>query len=103
MVDAIEIIINNGAIPQVSAFIYYKEKVCYLNDKKYSVDDEFLNEFTRIISGWKNEYGTKEGIDVEEFTITVHHNGKEYVYHGKGVFPKYYSRIKELLGDLNVR
>ncbi len=101
MVDAIEIIINNGALVQTSALIAYKQKVCYLNEKKYEVDDSFLEEFVRILSQWKNEYGTKSGIDVEEFKVTVYSGKREDVFHGKGIFPDNYSRIKELLGGLN--
>ena len=101
MIDAIEIIISNGILNQYSALISYSNKVCYLNDKKYLVDDSFLNSIKDIISGWKQEYGTSNGIDIEEFTVTVYSNKKKYTYHGKGKFPNNYSQLKELLGGLN--
>ena len=40
---------------------------------------------------------------MEEFTIIVYSNKKKTKYHGKGKYPDNYSRIKELLGELNVR
>lgn len=41
MIDTIEINISNGILSQVSALIVYQDKICYINDKKYSVDDFF--------------------------------------------------------------
>ena len=57
----------------------------------------------KVILYWDNEYGTGKGIDMEEFTIIVYSNKKKTKYHGKGKYPDNYSRIKELLGELNVR
>ncbi len=103
MIDAIEINIKNGIFSQMNALIYFPEKVCYLNNKKYNVDDKFLDEIVNIILYWDNEYGTSKGIDMEEFTIIVYSNKKKTKYHGKGKYPDNYSRIKELLGELNDR
>lgn len=103
MIDAIEINIKTGMLSQTNALIHYPNKVCYLNNKKYSVDDKFLDEIVSIITYWDNEYGIGKGIDMEEFTITVYSNKKKTKYHGKGKYPDNYSRIKELLGELNVR
>ena len=44
------------------------------------------------------EYGTANTIDAEEFTITVN---KEVISHGKGIFPKEYINIKNILGGVN--
>ena len=103
MIDAIEINIKNGMINQTNALINYLDKVCYLDNKKYTVDDKFLDEIVRIITYWDNEYGVGKGIDIEEFTITVYSNKKKTKYHGKGKYPDNYFRIKQLLGELNVR
>lgn len=101
MIDAVEIVISSGSMNQFSAFISYLKKVCFLNKKKHEVDDAFLDEITNTIASWEEEYGTKPGIDVEEFLITVYSQNKKYNYHGKGVFPKNYTRLKEILGELN--
>ena len=103
MIDMIEINISNGILPQVSALVVYQDKVCYINDKKYSVDDLFLKQLKDILYTFKNEYGTSQGIDVEEFTINVHSKDKIDVYHGKGKFPINYMELKKLLGDINGR
>ena len=103
MIDAIEINIKNGIFSQINALIYYPKKVCYLNNKKYNVDDKFLDEIVNTILYWDNEYGIGKGIDMEEFTIIVYSNKKKTKYHGKGKYPDNYSRIKELLGELNDR
>ena len=57
MIDAIEIIISNGILPQISAYVVYQDKICYINDKKYSVDDLFLKQLKDIIYTFKHEYG----------------------------------------------
>ena len=103
MINAIEINIKNGIFDQINALIYFPEKVCYLNNKKYNIDDKFLDEIVNINRYWDNEYGTGKGIDMEEFTIIVYSNKKKTKYHGKGKYPDNYSRIKELLGELNDR
>ena len=100
MIDAIEIIISNGILPQISAYVVYRDKICYINDKKYSVDDLFLKKLKDILYTFKNEYGISQQIDVEEFTIKVYSQGVEDVYHGKGVFPANYALFKKLLGDV---
>lgn len=100
MIDAIEIIISNGILPQISAYVVYRDKICYINDKKYSVDDLFLKKLKDILYTFKNEYGISQQIDVEEFTIKVYSQGVEDVYHGKGVFPANYAIFKKLLGDV---
>ena len=103
MIDMIEINISNGILPQVSAFIVYKDKICYMNDRKYFVDDFFLKQLKDVLYTFKNEYGSSQQIDAEEFTIKVYSQGVEDVYHGKGVFPVNYFEFKRLLGDINGR
>lgn len=101
MIDTIEINISNGISSQVSAFIFYNDKICYMNDKKYFLDNSFLTCLKGIIYTFKNEYGTSCQIDAEEFTIKVYSRGIQDVYHGKGVFPANYNQLKKLLGDLD--
>lgn len=103
MIDTIEININNGILPQVSAFIVYKDKICYMNDRKYFVDDFFLKQLKDVLYTFKNEYGSSQQIDAEEFTIKVYSQGVQDVYHGKGKFPINYMELKKLLGDINGR
>ena len=100
MIDMIEINISNGVISQVSSLIVFQDKVCYINDKKYLVDDLFLKQIKDILYTFKNEYGSSQQIDAEEFTIKVYSQGQEDVYHGKGIFPTNYVVFKRLLGDV---
>lgn len=100
MIDMIEINISNGVISQVSSLIVFQDKVCYINDKKYLVDDLFLKQIKDILYTFKNEYGSSQQIDAEEFTIKVYSQGQEDVYHGKGIFPANYVVFKRLLGDV---
>ena len=100
MIDMIEINISNGILAQINALVLYQKKICYINNKKYSIDDLFLKQLTDILYTFKNEYGTSQGIDVEAFTINVHSKDKIDVYHGKGVFPANYVMLKKLLGDI---
>ena len=103
MIDTIEINISNGILPQLSAYVVYQDKVCYINNKKYLVDDLFLKQLKDILYTFKNEYGTSQQIDAEEFIIKVSSSGREDIYHGKGVFPVNYHEFKKLLGDVYAR
>lgn len=103
MIDTIEINISNGILSQVRALIIYKDKICYMNGKKYSVNDIFLKCLKDILYTFKNEYGISNQIDAEEFTIKVYSQGRQDIYHGKGVFPANYIELKKLLGDINGR
>ena len=100
MIKTIEIIINNGIFENIKCLIIYEKDICYLNDKKYSINKEWKDTLIRIIRTWEKEYGSKSGIDLEEFTITITSNKKE-VIHGKGIFPENYHNLIELLGDLH--
>ena len=101
VIETIEIIIDNGPQKLLNSIIVYPQKICYINNKKYSVTDDFLKDVVRTIRLWKNEYGNISNvIDSEEFTITVKTKEKEEKFHGKGIFPKNYNYLKELLGDL---
>ena len=64
------------------------------------IEKEWKERFLRTIRSWKKEYGVLNGIDQEEFKITIISN-KEEVIHGKGVFPNNYQELMELLGELN--
>ena len=99
MIKAIEIIINNGPIEVVNSFISYKDNICFYNKKKYTIDDEFKDELVRIIRLWKNEYGSSNNIDDQEFTVIVHTDKKE-TFHGKGIFPKNYEHLIRMLEGL---
>ena len=92
MIKAIEIIINSGVNIEKNYLISYTNKACYIDDKKYDLTDEYLDNLKNTILYWKKEYGTKNIIDIEEFTET---------YHGKGIYPNNYELLKEMLGDFN--
>ena len=100
MIKTIEIMIHNGIFEKINFLLIYDKNICYLDNKKYTIDDEFKSQLLRIIRTWKNEYGTANGMDLEEFTITVNTEDKE-TFHGKGIFPDNYNSLIELLGGLN--
>lgn len=56
MNDLIEIIIHNGIFTQINAIIILEYNICYLNNKKYEVNDEFLEKIKSIILPWKREF-----------------------------------------------
>lgn len=99
MIKTIEIIIKNGIFETISFLLIYDNNICYLNNKKYSIDNSFKENLLRIIRTWKNEYGSINGIDIEEFTITITTNKEEKI-HGKGVFPDNYNELINLIGGL---
>lgn len=100
MIQTIEINIKNGVMDKLNALIIYNRNICYINNKKYKVTNEFLDEFLDTICLWKNEYGNDDNIDSEEFTIYVKTKDEQETFHGKGIFPYNYEYIKELLGDI---
>ena len=100
MIQTIEINIRNGILEKINALIIYERKICYINNKKYEITDEFLDELLDTICLWKNEYGSDDNIDSEEFTINVKTKDSEEIFHGKGIFPYNYPYLKELLGDV---
>ena len=101
MIDFIEIKIQNNLSNFLDVLIINSKNICYKNNKKYNVTDEFLKDIISTICLWKNEYGSDSKIDSEEFTITVKTDIKEEKFHGKGIFPNNYEHLKELLVMLN--
>ena len=101
MVESIEIIIQNGLRELTHALVTYQDKICYMNNNKYIVNDDFLDGLVRTIRLWKNEYGSSKIVDSEEFTIIVRTKEGEESFHGKGIFPSNYNSLKELLGGIH--
>lgn len=101
MIQTIEVIIKSGPIEEVNALILYEKNICYINNKKYQITEDFKKEFLETIYSWKNEYGNDKNIDSEEFLLTVKTKEKKETFHGKGIFPHNYEYLKELLGDIN--
>ena len=100
MIQTIEINIRHGIIDKLNALIIYERNICYINNKKYKVTNEFMEEILDEICYWKNEYGSDDNIDSEEFTINIKTKENEEKYHGKGIFPYNYPYLKELLGEV---
>ena len=101
MIQTIEINIKSGSKELVSAIILYPKNICYKNNQKYHITKDFLEDIVRTIRLWKNEYGSDNKLDSEEFNIVVKTKDNEEKFHGKGIFPENYRSIKELLGDLH--
>ena len=103
MIRTIEIIRNNGLIQKTNLILIYELNVCYLDNKKYQVSDEFKKDLVRTIRTWKTEYGQAKGIDAEEFKITVTTDKGKDVMHGKGIYPDNYEHLIKLIGDIDGR
>ncbi|MBR2828710.1 MAG: hypothetical protein IKE70_05715 [Bacilli bacterium] len=100
MIKTIEIIIKNGIFEKIRCFIVWDKNICYFNEKKIMIEEEWKERLLRTIRLWKKEYGALNGIDQEEFKITIISDVEETI-HGKGVFPNNYQEFMELLGELN--
>ncbi len=100
MVDTIEIIISSGLEEIFNVLFIYSQNICYINNKKYTVTTDYMDNILSIIKLWKHEYGYSNIIDSGEFKIIITYNGNEEVFHGKGVFPNNYSNLISLLGEL---
>jgi len=100
MIEIIEIFIQNAGQKKVECLIIYDKKNCYLNEKKYKIDDQFINRLENILLTWKNEYGYSNKIDTEEFIIKIKTTNSVDKIHGKGIFPDNYNQLLELLGEL---
>lgn len=101
MVNLVEILITRGILVKYNLILLPKENVCYLNEKKFYLESDKINMIISIISLWKNEYGVKDGIDQEEFTITITANGNIEKIHGKGIYPNNYQRLLDIIGEIN--
>jgi len=51
---------------------------------------------------WKEEYGSDNKIDTEEFKITITSKDSIDSFHGKGNYPNNYSLLKDLLDEIYV-
>lgn len=101
MVNLIEILITSGIFTRYNLLLIPKDNICYLNDKKYNLEKAKIDKILALISLWKNEYGTKEGIDQEEFSITITTNSNTETIHGKGIYPNNYNQLLEIIGEIN--
>lgn len=101
MINLIEISITAGILNKYNLMIIPDENICYLNNKKYSIKKEIIDSIISLISLWKSEYGTKEGIDLEEFTITITTTNKTDKIHGKGIYPNNYKKLIDIIGEIN--
>ena len=90
MIDEIIIKITRN-LEDIIYLINYKEQTCTCNERTRRISEDYLVLLDK-------EYGTANTIDAEEFTITVN---KEVISHGKGIFPKEYINIKNILGGVN--
>ena len=101
MIELIEININNPFNNDLITIDYYNKKVT-INNQSYNVKLGYLNYIIHTLTYWKNEYGTKKGIDIEEFTIKVYDSNKKITtFHGKGVYPSNYQEFKTIIKEPN--
>lgn len=100
MIDMIEILIHKGTHKVLEALLIPNKNLAYINEKKVSITEQDINKVLDIIFLWKKDYGTKPGIDLEEYHITITSNNEETKYHGKGYYPNTYKELKNIVGDL---
>ena len=99
MIERIEFLISRGTVDIYKGLIEPKNNLCYINQKKYEIDDKTIKKIINVIVTWKYEYGSSNILDSEEFTIIVYSNTKT-TYHGKGIFPKNYNELLNIIGDI---
>ncbi len=101
MINLIEVSITAGILNKYNLMIIPNENICYLNNKKYSIEKEIIDRILALISLWEIEYSTKDGIDLEEFTITITTTDSVDKIHGKGIYPNNYKRLLDIIGEIN--
>ena len=65
MIKAIEIIINSGVNIEKNYLISYTNKACYIDDKKYDLTDEYLDNLKNTILEkgiWYKKYNRRRRI-----------------------------------------
>ena len=97
MIKTIEILIKNGIFTTYNVLIINEKKIMYMNDKKYTLTNNYLDDIINTFYLWNHEYGYDNKIDSEEFTIKVRTEEGITKYHGKGLFPSNYNVQIELL------
>jgi len=102
MIKTIEILITSGPSELYNVLILPSKNIMYLNNKKYDTTEDFINKLIRIIYLWKEEYGSDNKIDTEEFKITITSKDSIDSFHGKGNYPNNYSLLKDLLDEIYV-
>ena len=103
MIDLIEITIQSGLSNKKEIILLPSKNIAYINEKKVSITEQDINNILDIVFSWKKEYGTRPGIDLEEWQIKIISNKEETIYHGKGIYPNTYQELKRLVGELNGR
>lgn len=102
MINTIEVIITSGIKEIYNVLILPSKNIMYLNNHKYEIDSEYIDNIIRIIYLWKEEYGSDNKIDSEEFKVTVTSKDSTSSFHGKGYYPNNYSLLKDLLKEIYV-
>ena len=100
MIKKVEIYITNQLNFKMEAIIWYEHKICYLNQKRYEVDKNFLRKLFNLLHTFSEQPSSTKTMDAEECTIRITSSNDSTKYHWKGNFPLNYIRLKKLLGDL---
>ena len=99
MIDSINILISRGTVNIYKILIDINNNSCYINQKKYEIDNKLINKILDIIVTWKYEYGYSNTLDAEEFTVIIN-SEKAISYHGKGIFPENYNELLSIIGGI---
>lgn len=100
MIKTIEILIRCGINEIYNVIVIPKSATIYINNKKYSIDEEYINSIINIIYLWKEEYGSNNIIDSEEFQVTVTSDDGVTTFHGKGYYPYNYVLLKDIINQI---
>ena len=100
MIDLIEIEIRCGIIPKYNILLIPSKNICYINNKKYEVNEVFLYKVISIIKALENMDIKKKNIDEEEYFIRIINNNKEEKIHGVGNCSSNYKQLIILFEEL---
>ena len=74
------------------------KRIVITPSKEYSISEEKIDTFLRIIRTWKKEYHGNI-IDGERFTIKIIYNNQEEIIQGSGAYPDNYLEFKSFLEE----
>lgn len=99
MINNVEILISSGPVNIYNILIDQNNNSCCINNKNYEINENIFKRILNIIVTWKYEYGYSNTLDAEEFTVIVNSN-KKTTYHGKGIFPRNYKELLNIIGEI---
>lgn len=100
MIEFIKIDTMSGIIKNLDITIIPNQHICYVNDKNYDINDEFVDKVIRIIRTWGNTDNITNVIDAQECNIIVKTKDEESLINIKGDYPENYNELFNLFEEL---